>query len=304
MTAPPIVLTTDFGPASAYVGMMKGVILGINPSATVVDLTHQIQPQDVTQAAFVLGTSHRFFPHQSIHAVVVDPGVGTDRRALLLVTPTARFLAPDNGVLSSIVQQSWQQANQKSPLAPLFQRGVGGISPQGGSNRVPVPPGCAVYQLTNPQYWLQPVSRTFHGRDIFAPVAAHLSLGVSPEALGQPVTELVWLPTPEPTRQDDTIQGRVITTDYFGNLITNITDQWLAGADVVQVEIKGRRITGLSRTFHDAESKGAYPLLALVGSHGYIEVALRDGNAAAALEAGPGEPVYVFTTPLPRHEEA
>jgi hypothetical protein len=283
MTAPPIVLTTDFGPASAYVGMMKGVILGINPSATVVDLTHQIQPQDVTQAAFVLGTSHRFFPHQSIHAVVVDPGVGTDRRALLLVTPTARFLAPDNGVLSSIVQQSWQQANHP-PQA----------DPPGESNRVPVPPGCAAYQLTNPQYWLQPVSRTFHGRDIFAPVAAHLSLGVAPETLGQRVTELVRLSTPEPTRQGSTIQGRVITTDHFGNLITNISDQWLAGADAVQVDIKGRRIPCLSRTFHDAESKGAGPLLALVGSHGYLEIALRDGNAAAVLGVGPGELVHVF----------
>jgi hypothetical protein len=292
MTAPPIILTTDFGPASAYVGMMKGVILGINPSATVVDLTHQIQPQDVTQAAFVLGTSHRFFPHQSIHVVVVDPGVGTDRRALLLVTPAARFLAPDNGVLSSIVQQSWQQANHP-PQA----------DPPGESNRVPVPSGCAAYQLTNPQYWLQPVSRTFHGRDIFAPVAAHLSLGVSPEALGQPVTELVWLPTPEPTRQDNTIQGRVITTDHFGNLITNISDQWLAGADAVQVEIKGERITGLSRTFHDEESGGTGPLLALMGSHGYLEIALRDGNAAAALGVGPGEPVYVFTS-RPIHQEA
>jgi S-adenosylmethionine hydrolase len=290
MVAPPIVLTTDFGPASAYVGMMKGVILGINPSAIIVDLTHQIQPQDVTQASFVLGTSYRFFPHGSIHVVVVDPGVGTQRRALLLVTPTARFLAPDNGVLSPIIQQFQQQSNQKSP--------------PGESNRVPVPPGCAAYQLTNPQYWVHPVSRTFHGRDIFAPVAANLSLGTSPETLGQRITELVWLPTPEPTCEGNTIQGRVVTTDHFGNLITNISDQSLAGAGAVQVEIKGRRITGLSRTFHDEESKEAGPLLALVGSHGYLEIALRDGNAAGELMAGPGEPVYVRTMPLPVDKEA
>jgi S-adenosylmethionine hydrolase len=272
---------------------MKGVILGINPSAIIVDLTHQIQPQNITQAGFVLGTSHRFFPHGSIHVVVVDPGVGTQRRALLLVTPTARFLAPDNGVLSPIVQQFWQQANHP-PQA----------DPPGELNRVAVPPGCAAYQLTNPQYWLHPVSRTFHGRDIFAPVAAHLSLGTSPETLGQPITELVWLPTPEPACQGNTIQGRVVTTDHFGNLITNISDQCLAGADAVQVEIKGRRITRLSRTFHDEESKEAGPLLALVGSHGYLEIALRDGNAAAELMAGPGEPVYVFATPRPIHQEA
>jgi S-adenosylmethionine hydrolase len=148
------------------------------------------------------------------------------------------------------------------------------------------------------------VSRTFHGRDIFAPVAAHLSLGADPETLGQPVTELLWLPAPAPTCQGSTIQGQVITADHFGNLITNISDQWLAGADAVQVEIKGRRITGLSRTFHDEESKGAGPLLALVGSHGYLEIALRDGSAAEALEAGPGEPVYVLTRPRPMHKEA
>jgi hypothetical protein len=157
--------------------------------------------------------------------------------------------------------------------------------------------------LTNPQYWLHPVSRTFHGRDIFAPVAAHLSLGVPPETVGLPVSELVWLPMTEPTRQGSTIQGRVITVDHFGNLITNISNQWLAGADAVQVEIKGQRITGLSLAFHDEEAKGTGPLLALVGSHGYLEIALRDGNAAALLETGPGEPVYVFTS-RPIHKEA
>jgi hypothetical protein len=135
-------------------------------------------------------------------------------------------------------------------------------------------------------------------------VAAHLSLGVAPETLGQRVTELVWLPTPEPTRRGSTIQGEVITADHFGNLITNISDQWLVGADTVQVEIKGRRIPCLSRTFHDAEFKGAGLLLALVGSHGYLEIALRDGNAAAALEADVGEVVNVITIPLSMQREA
>ena len=278
MDAPPIVLTTDFGTADAYVGVMKGVILNVNPTASLIDLTHQIRPQDTRQAAFVLGTSHRFFPTGSIHVVVVDPGVGTDRRALLLATPAARFLAPDNGVLSSIIREHLDQPPSEAGL-------------------VPVPPDCSAYQLTNPQYWLNPVSQTFHGRDVFAPVAAHLSLGVPPETLGQPVKDLVWLPTPEATDQGDTIRGQVITTDRFGNLITNIPTQRLAGASIVLVEIKGRRITGLSRTFHEGDGQQEGHLLALVGSHGYLEIAIRDGNAAAELEVGLGEPVHVVTTP-------
>lgn len=278
MAAPPIVLTTDFGTADAYVGVMKGVILTINPTATIVDLTHQILPQDISQAAFVLGTSHRFFPAGAIHVVVVDPGVGTDRRALLLVTPRERFLAPDNGVLSWIIRQHLDQPPEKE-------------------GRVLVPPGCSAYQLTNPQYWLSPVSQTFHARDIFAPVAAHLSLGVPPESLGQPVGDLVWLPPPEPTCQDNTIQGQVIFTDHFGNLITNISAQQLAGASNMQVEVKGQRIPRLSRTFQEGDSHQPGHLVALLGSHGYLEIAVREGNAAVKLEAGAGEPVCVTVMP-------
>ena len=181
MTAsPPIVLTTDFGIADPYVGLMKGVILRINPNAALIDLTHLVQPQNVRQGAFLLGNSHRFFPQGSIHVAVVDPGVGTDRRALLLETPTSRFLAPDNGLLSCIVGEYLD----KAPELP---------------GRVTVPPDVSAYHLTNPGYWLQPLSRTFHGRDVFAPVAAHLSLGVLPHELGVPVNDMVWLPIPQPS---------------------------------------------------------------------------------------------------------
>lgn len=282
MAGPPIILTTDFGTADAYVGVMKGVILALDPTATIVDLTHQITPQSIRQAAFLLGTSYRFFPSGTIHVVVVDPGVGTDRRALLLVTPAARFLAPDNGVLSWVLRDHLG----RPPAEP---------------GRVPVPPGCSAYQLTNPEYWLHPVSATFHGRDIFAPVAAHLSLGLPPEKLGPGVDDLAWLPTPGLTRQGDAIQGQVIATDRFGNLITNIDAKALTGATRVLVEIKGHRITHLERTYYQEDDPEAGRLLALVGSHGFLEIAVRDGNAAVELRAGVGEPVSVIASGQPNH---
>ena len=271
---PPIVLTTDFGTSDPYVGVIKGVILTINPQATIVDLTHQIQPQNLQQASFILGTSHRFFPTGATHVVVVDPGVGTDRRALLVETPAARFLAPDNGVLSHVLEEYLE-------------------APPAETGRVAVPPGCAAYELTNPEYWLHPVSNTFHGRDIFAPVAAHLSLGVAPKELGQPVADLVWLPLRQSQREARGIRGEVIIADHFGNLITNIPAEWLAKAKEVKVEVKGRIIPRISRTFHDDSSQPEEELLALVGSHGYLEIAIRDGSAARSLSAAVGEPVVV-----------
>ena len=273
MDSPPIVLTTDFGAADPYAGVMKGVILRISPGATVVDLTHQVQPQNVRQAAIILGASYRFFPTGSIHVAVVDPGVGTSRRAILVVTPAARFLAPDNGLLSFVLADYLDQP----PREP---------------GRVSLPPNVTAYHLTNPRYWLSPVSRTFHGRDVFAPVAAHLSMGVPLQELGQPVTDLVWLPLPPPVQQGSSIQGEVIYADHFGNLITNIPGLELENKSGVVVEIKGRRIDGLSLTFQ-AGDQGEGTLLALEGSFGYLEIAVRNGSAASVLSAGPGEEVWV-----------
>ena len=278
MEASPIVLTTDFGAASPYAGVLHGVVLRINPSARIVDLTHQIQPQNIRQASFILGINYRFFPEGSIHVAVVDPGVGTDRKPLLVVTPTARFLAPDNGLLSFV-------------LAGLLKE------PPDQPGLVPLPSDCAAYYLTNSRYWLNPVSHTFHGRDIFAPVAAHLSLGVSPDELGQPTREIVWLPAPQPTRRGNNLSGEVVYTDHFGNLVTNIPAQELADHVSLQMEIKGRRINHLSRTFHDREPEHVDGLLALVNSHGYLEIALADGSAASLLGVDTGEPVQVFTGP-------
>lgn len=300
-TGPPIVLTTDFGLADPYVGVMKGVIYGINPGATVVDLTHQVQPQDLVHAAFVLKSAYRFFPSRSVHVVVVDPGVGTSRRALLLVTPEGRFLGPDNGVLGWVLRDFAGPAGASAPRnAP------------GEEAMLAVPPGLEAYRLTNRDYWLDPVSNTFHGRDVFAPVAAHLSLGVTPEELGEPVTEIKWLPLPEPSYGESGLDGQIIMIDNFGNLITNVPSAAVSGVEGVRVQVRGLEISGLSRTFnpdpggkdaggqhgpnqygHEAGAPGTGGPLALIGSNGYLEIAVPNASAAQALGVGMGEPVRV-----------
>ena len=241
MSPPAIFLTTDFGFADHYVGTVKGVILSINPQATILDLTHQVQPYNIRQASFILGASHRFSPSASIHVAVVDPGVGTHRRAVLLITPRAQFLAPDNGVLSGVIASV--SPSSDSPISPCSKEGQGGFA---GQQSIAIPPNCSAYQLTNPDYWLHPVSDTFHGRDIFAPVAAHLSLGIPPHSLGEAVKDLFYLPTPRPGWQGNRVLGEVIYGDHFGNLITNIPVEALQALDPtsLQVSIKGRRISG------------------------------------------------------------
>ena len=282
MTPPPIVLLTDFGLSDAYVGVMRGVIHHVNPTARVIDLTHGIGPQDVRHGAVVLADAFRYFPAGSIFVAVVDPGVGTDRAAILLETPDARFVSPDNGLLTLVCRH----------YAPSF-----------GDTRVPesarVPDQCRVRHLTNPGYWRHPVSATFHGRDVFAPVAAHLSTGAAPDALGPPAPALTALPLPIPQPDGNTIRGQVIFADAFGNLVTDITADLLdqigatAGSPNVTVTVAGQTITGLSRTFHDppgAELQGNR-LRALIGSHGRLEVAVVDGSAASALGSGSGSEV-------------
>ena len=288
MTAPPIVLATDFGLSDAYVGMMRGVIHSINPSAHVIDLTHGIGPQDVRHGAVVLVDSHSYFPSGSIFVSVVDPGVGTDRAAILLETPTARFVAPDNGLLTLVCRQH----------DPSF-----GDTDTSASK--PVPNQCRAWHLTNPDYWRHPVSNTFHGRDVFAPVAAHLSLGSPPDALGAPTSSIGALALPIPRPDGNTIRGQVIFADSFGNLVTDITVDILAqigvspGDQRAAVTIANHTITGLSRTFHDPPGTGhgnpsGAGLRALIGSHGRLEIALVNGSSAAALEVHQGEPVKTF----------
>ena len=284
---PPIVLTTDFGNSDAYVGVMKGVILGINPAATIIDLTHDIGPQDLRQGAFVLGTNHSYFPPGTIHVSVVDPGVGTDRKPVILETPAARFIAPDNGLLSQVLMEYVDKDSQGSEFQGIF----------------PLPAHLRCWELSNPRYQRHPVSNTFHGRDIFAPAAGHISSGVSPQELGPAVTALAYRPLPRPSLTGNTVIGEVIYADRFGNLITNIAKPGLGGLGVgegpVAVEIGPRRIFGLSRTFHDVDPESrsqadGLPLVALFGSNGHLEVAVRDGNAAESLGIGIGEEVRLL----------
>ncbi|MCS5656601.1 MAG: SAM-dependent chlorinase/fluorinase [Dehalococcoidia bacterium] len=274
MTSPIVVFTTDFGLSDAYAGVMRGVALGINPNLRLIDLTHQILPQNVAQGSFLLGINHLFFPDDTIHVAVVDPGVGTDRRPVLLTTPCGTFVSPDNGLLSGVVDRYLEAVPESTgPVA--------------------LPSELSAVHLTNPDYWRHPVSHTFHGRDIFTPVAAHLSLGVAPRDMGEPIDHLYYLPLPQPVSQGDAITGQVIYQDVYGNLVTNIPADNLPDVELVDVRIKGRSIVGLSRTFNDSRHVGEDGLIALAGSHGYLEVALPNGSAADSLAGSEGETVTV-----------
>jgi len=268
----PITLTTDFGLRDAYVAALKGVILGINPKAIIVDISHFIEPQNIQQAAFVLSTVYRYFPKDSIHAVIVDPEVGSQRRAIILRTQEALFVAPDNGVLSYILHDA-------SP---------GGAPPEAGP--IALPPGVLGVEITNPRFWYHPVSTTFHGRDIFAPVAAHLSLGVPLQEFGKPVTSLTVfpLPRPQPGPRGELI-GQVLHIDIFGNVITSIRQEDLR-AGRFHLQIAGQHIESLAATYANAEID---QLHAVVGSSGYVEIAVRNSSAAALLSVKPGDEVRI-----------
>lgn len=273
---PLVTLTTDFGMADGYVGTMKGVILGIAPDARLVDLSHEIAPQDVRQAAYVLYTAYPFFPPHTVHLVVVDPGVGSARRPIALRTPAGYFVGPDNGVFSYVMA------------------------------REPVE---AVVELANPRYRLPQISHTFHGRDVFAPAAAHLAAGVSIKALGPPVLNPVTFPLPRLEIASDSVTGEVLHTDHFGNVITSIgklawSEDELAlepafhdvtGKEQIRfkaikatVVVAGQEISGVFRTYAEVEP-GA--VLALVSSEGYLEIAVREGSAARRLGLRTGDTV-------------
>lgn len=264
-----ITLTTDFGLADGYVGTVKGAILGINPGVTLVDISHGINPQDVLDAAFVLGISYPYFLASAIHVVIVDPGVGSERSAVVLSTPRGTFIGPDNGVLT------W----------PILDNA--GTAKKSRLGRIELPDGGAVraVKLTESKFWLRNPSRTFHGRDIFGPVAAHLSLGVSLDSLGEEIRDLSVLPVPVPEwHSPHRVSGEVLKVDSFGNLITNLraADLEKLGNQVV-FEVAGQDIRGLSVCY--SEKPGP---LALIGSSGYVEIALQNDSAARALGLGRG----------------
>jgi len=268
-----ITLTTDFGLVDGYVGAVKGVILSINRNATLVDVSHEVSPQDVFDAAFVLGTSYPYFPPDTIHLAVVDPGVGSERSALALSTPHGIFVGPDNGVLTWPVLDNLGEAKKPSRLG-----------------RLKLPEGAAVkaVRLTESKFWMRGPSRTFHGRDIFGPVAAYLSLGTPLDSLGPEIKDLSVLSVPTPRWVSPSrVEGEVLRIDRFGNLVTNMkaSDVEKLGSGVM-FAVAGREIAGLSAYY--GEKPG---LLALVGSSGYVEIALQNGSAAKALEVGRGTKV-------------
>jgi len=269
-----ITLTTDFGLTDAYVAAMKGVILGINPEAKLIDICHTIKPQNIPQAAFVLSTAYQFFPERTIHVVVVDPGVGTERRAIILRTPSALFVAPDNGVLSYIIEQF---------LTKPMERNV-------NQQQRELEPGLEAIAITKPQFWRSPVSPTFHGRDIFAPVAARLSLSSPPIDFGERITSLTVLPLLRPHQAPGgSLVGHILHIDNFGNLITNIRREDLTQTkENISIDVGNQLIGGLSRTYAEGEE-----LLALIGSSGYLEVSRKRGSAGDFLNAEIGNEVRV-----------
>ncbi|MFZ2488905.1 MAG: SAM-dependent chlorinase/fluorinase [Anaerolineae bacterium] len=251
-----ITLTTDFGLADGYVAAMKGVILDIAPTATLVDVSHEIAPQQVRAAAYVLQTALPHFPAGSIHVAVVDPGVGSERRPLAARVDGSFVVGPDNGVFSALF------AAARQPVACVH--------------------------LTEPRFWRSVVSQTFHGRDIFAPVAAHLANGVPLDALGPALHDPVQLSTSAARRlPDDSIHGEIIHIDRFGNLISNIPGAWLAGR-LWHVLVAGQQVPGPSLHYAQAAPQ---QLLTLVSSSNWLEVAVREGNAAERLGVNVGEPV-------------
>jgi len=275
MATPLITLTTDFGHHDGYVAAMKGVILGISPAATIVDISHEVDPQDVSQAALVISTASPYFPPHAIHVAVVDPGVGTDRRPLLLITDNGRFIGPDNGIFTHVLTRSGLLAPEPTD--------------DDASELVVarVPQGCAVYTLDRPEFWRRPLSSTFHGRDLFAPVAAHLSLGASVGELVTATQHLNVLPLPRPRRRPGRVDGSVVYVDRFGNLVTNIR---LDGFPTeVEVQVAGETISGISPSYQEGGG-----LLAIIGSHGYLEVAWWRDSAALRLGAGVGATVTVL----------
>ncbi len=263
-----ITLLTDFGVLDTYVGQVKGAIATVNPDAQVVDLTHGIAPQDVRAGAFALECAVTPFSPQAVHLAVVDPGVGTSRAGIAVRSAAGTFVGPDNGLLSVAL--------------PARAR------PDGhGPARVAVPQGVSGVRLAEPRWWRTPLSATFHGRDIFAPVAAHLAAGVALEEFGPPLESLLAFPAFRAYAGDDgALHTTVIAIDRFGNVITGCR----AGqtGPRLTVTCNGYHITGLQTAYGDAAG-----LIAVVSSCGYIELALPGGSAAAAIGARVGDIVMV-----------
>jgi S-adenosylmethionine hydrolase len=262
-----ITLTTDFGTSDSYVGTMKGIILSIAPAVTLVDITHEIAPQDIRQAAYVLHAAAPYFPPGTIHLAVVDPGVGSQRHALVVRTSRGFLVGPDNGLFTLFLAEE---------------------------------PDAGCYSITNPAFMLPHVSATFHGRDVFAPAAAHLArrLGLQSgqwglEEFGSRVSDVVTFAIPKPAQQPDgSWLGHVLYADHFGNLVTSFMGDVLARIGRAEIWAGQRRVAGIKRTYAEAMPGD---LIALVGSSGHLEISVVNGNAAQSLGLGPDSPLTLRT---------
>ena len=262
MRAPIITFTSDFGHEDWFVGVVHGVIHEICPQARIVDLNHSIQPADIARAAFIIEAAAEDFPPEALHLVVVDPGVGTSRRALAVRARGQLYIGPDNGVLEWALRA----------------------------------PDAMVHVLADEHYFRQPVSRTFHGRDVFAPVAAHLARGVALESLGPRINDPVRIERPTCRALDGVLTGRIAYIDRFGNALTTImaSDLWNAfpgvAEEVLSVDAGGRRIRGITYSYGEAPIG---TLVAIIGSSNRLEIAQVGGHAALRFGFGVGDPIAV-----------
>ena len=254
-----ITLTTDFGLKDPYAAEMKAAILSICPNATIVDVTHEIAKFNIRMGAFMLASAVPYFPKGSVHVAVVDPGVGTRRRPIVIQTQRSFFVGPDNGLL----------------VLAAEKQGI-----------------LRVHELTNPRFMLPKVSNTFHGRDIFAPAAAHLLNGVKPAEFGPEIREVAKPEFAEVTRKNNLLLGEALHVDGFGNIITNINEKEVAQSHVkgaLTVELASYKLKlKLGKAYGEAEPQEP---LALIGSHGFLEIALNQGSAAAKFETKPGDKI-------------
>jgi S-adenosylmethionine hydrolase len=257
-----ITLLTDFGTKDHYVASMKGVILNINPRCLFIDITHQVSPHDIREGAFILANAYSHFPRGTIHLAVVDPGVGGARKPLLLVTQNYFFVGPDNGLFTMISRK--ESVNQ-------------------------------TIALDKRKYHLSKINTTFHGRDIFAPVAAHLSMGVKPNALGHKIDSLLSLGFEGPFVKEGKLLGEILHVDAFGNLVSNIDEgrflQFTRGHPFV-IRARGKIIRGLKKGYWEGKKD---EVIALFGSNGFLEISVREGNAQKVLKIKRGDPIWIST---------
>jgi len=256
-----VTLTTDFGTRDGYAAVMKGVIWTIAPDTTILDITHDVAPQNIFEGAQTLKRTVPFFPPGSVHIGVIDPGVGTHRRPIAVRLGERFLVGPDNGLF-------WLLIEQERKNGTFFQ----------------------AIELNQPRFWLAEISSSFHGRDIFAPVGAHLVNGVALEALGSSINDLVELIIPQPQRTPSGWLAEVIHSDSFGNLATNIEREHIPAGAQVEIHVAGQRIHGVSRAYADRDS-GAF--VALFDSDGLLSLAVVNGSAANVLKASVGTKVEV-----------